>query len=1525
MSQIQYKTIAMVAFVMLLLLFNPPVYGAVPDYIILDHSNSNGAITGTAGPLTQKVGYANTDVSITNTKSFWTTIKLPPENSTFTLTPTNIYSSFGLIGPNKTATYKLDFYKESMANLGVDPTLESGAGASIMNIVQILLTGLQADFIMDEMFDLSDWLMEAYQIEALNEAANLFLSKKPVNAAWTLANTVYQKDILSKILQLLQKVGYTGNIKNLEDKLQIFGIYSIMKQVGDQAWTYLFENPSGYVYFDAKKSNAGEIDPYIVCNFSATPQNAPVNTPITFDASQSIAYKDTIVSYKWNFGDGTITETTSPSTTHSYKTTGYYYTGLTIKSALGKGQAGWQSITIGDVTTGGRYFAGGTLTESTTWAVENSPILIAGSLTIPDGVSLTIQDGVQVILNNGVSISVSGTLKATGVKFTAQDQTKLWGGITFDGAGSKDSWLENCVLEHALGPGNSLIYIKDSPPTIKGCTINKCSSLWGIVIQNGSPVIQGNTINGFSYAGIHVDGTSSPAVTGNTITNNQYGIYVSGSGTYQDNTISGNTEYGIYVSSANIPVVSGNTYSGNSKGDLSISGTIKGSVNWNETVVYNISSLSIPYGSSLTIASGRTLKLNGGGSINVSGTLIATGVKFTAAGITFDGAGSKDSRLENCVLEYAIGIYNVVIYVKDSSPTIKGCTISKCSSLFGIGIHNGSPVIHDNTINGFYAGIYMADTSSPSVTGNTITNNQYGISVNGGGGTYQGNTIKGNSSYGLYYSGTSVIDATNCDWGDPSGPLDDSDDRATGGLYNPNGKGNKVSDHVNYDPWGISEQLALSVSPASRSVAKAAGTTTFSVANTGTGTMPWTAAVTSGGSWLSITSGVSGSNAGTVTCSFNANNGAFARTGTIRVTATGATNSPQDVTVTQAGSLSVSPTSRDVTKEAGITSFSVSYTGTGTVTWNASVTSGSWLSITSGASGTNSGTINCSFTANTGASARTATIRVTSATDNPQDVTVTQAGSTQPVLSVSGSVLNSSGTGVSGVMITFSNSGGTATSDDSGNYSVAIPNNYSGTATPSKTGYTFTPASKSYSNVTASKTSENYIATQLTNPMIGSNSIGSRNTIKISDMSGTLPDSGGAIAISAWDVDGNALAESGSAAPLILSNHGTTSISGSNLAARFLNGTPMLYKFSVESSEVVITNVKNSTDDTFKVPIVYLNGTTNFVANSIGNYNTIKISDISGTLPAGGSAINILAWDANGNALAESGSAAPFMLFSHGTTSISGSNLVARFPSGSPMTYEFDVQSAKVLITNVKRSIDGKLNIPIAYTSGVSNFVSNSIGNYNTLEISDLSGSLSFGGGAISVEAWDANGNALSESVSAEILTLQNHGTTSISGSNLAARFPTGSPITYEFSIESSKVLITNVKSSTDGLVEIPGIFTSGISNFATNYVSDLNTIKISDMSGALPAGGVAITIKAWDTNGNEIPEFGGAAPLKLYSYGTTIIAGIDLQSRFTPGFPAMYEFSIGSSSAIVTSLTTSVDGTIKTPTVFTIGPYGGL
>jgi len=695
--------------------------------------------------------------------------------------------------------------------------------------------------------------------------------------------------------------------------------------------------------------------------------------------------------------------------------------------------------------------------------------------------------------------------------------------------------------------------------------------------------------------------------------------------------------------------------------------------------------------------------------------------------------------------------------------------------------------------------------------------------------------------------------------------------------------------------------------------------------------MTWTAAVTSSGSWLSITSGSSGTNSGTINCSFTANTSSSARTATIRVTATGATGSPQDVTVTQAPTsiqpvLSVSPVSRDVVKNAGATTFSVSNTGTGTMLWTTAVTSGSsWLSITSGTSGTNAGTINCSFTANTGALVRTATIRVTAtdATGSPQYVTVTQAG--QESLTISGSVKTSSGTGVSGAVVTFSNSGGTSTTDGSGDYSVTVPHNYSGTATPSKTGYTFSPASKSYSNVIASKTGENYTATPLTNPIIGSNSIDAVDVVKITDMSGSLPDAGGAVTVMAWDKDGKKLTAAGYASPLFILNHGTTSILGADLEDRFIDGTPAAYAFSVESSKMFITNVNNSIDGAVKVPIIYSTGLSNFVSNSIGSRNTLKVTDMSGSIVSGGITITVTAWDASGKAIPESTSAVPLKLYSHGTTTIAGSTLPARFPSSTPMTYEFTIASPKLVISNVKNSSDGTLNIPTVYTVGISSFVANTIGSRNTIYISDFSGTLDIGGAAISVRAWDVSGTEIPDSESVSSYKIFNYETVKITGAELASRFSSGSPMTYEFTVDSSKVVITNVKSSSDGSINIPTVYTTGISNYTTNYVSDQTTIQITDMSDGIPSSGASITIMARDGSGDMIPESVGATALKLFNNGTTTIEGNDLKNRFSAGVPVTYEFSIGSSSVVVTNLTKSTDGTINIPVVFTLGPYGGI
>ena len=75
---------------------------------------------------------------------------------------------------------------------------------------------------------------------------------------------------------------------------------------------------------------------------------------------------------------------------------------------------------------------------------------------------------------------------------------------------------------------------------------------------------------------------------------------------------------------------------------------------------------------------------------------------------------------------------------------------------------------------------------------------------------------------------------------------------------------------------------------------------------------------------------------------------------------------------------------------------------------------------------------------------------------------------------ISGYVRTSSGSGISGVTVTFSNSGGTDTTDSDGYYSEVVPYGWSGTATPSKADYTFSPTSKSYSNVKSNDSSENY-------------------------------------------------------------------------------------------------------------------------------------------------------------------------------------------------------------------------------------------------------------------------------------------------------------------------------------------------------------------------------------------------------------------------------------------------------------------
>jgi hypothetical protein len=78
-------------------------------------------------------------------------------------------------------------------------------------------------------------------------------------------------------------------------------------------------------------------------------------------------------------------------------------------------------------------------------------------------------------------------------------------------------------------------------------------------------------------------------------------------------------------------------------------------------------------------------------------------------------------------------------------------------------------------------------------------------------------------------------------------------------------------------------------------------------------------------------------------------------------------------------------------------------------------------------------------------------------------------------VTISGAVKQSDGTGIPGVILTFTPGQGTATTDDNGDYSKLVLSGWSGTVTPAKAGYTFSPTSRTYSDVRTDLPDQDYI------------------------------------------------------------------------------------------------------------------------------------------------------------------------------------------------------------------------------------------------------------------------------------------------------------------------------------------------------------------------------------------------------------------------------------------------------------------
>jgi uncharacterized protein (TIGR03437 family) len=195
---------------------------------------------------------------------------------------------------------------------------------------------------------------------------------------------------------------------------------------------------------------------------------------------------------------------------------------------------------------------------------------------------------------------------------------------------------------------------------------------------------------------------------------------------------------------------------------------------------------------------------------------------------------------------------------------------------------------------------------------------------------------------------------------------------------------------------------------------------TVSLANSGGGTLNWTAAAATG-AWLSV-SPASGSGAATLTVAANvAGLAAGTYNGTIQVSATGASNTPQTLpvtlTVTAAASISLTPAALQFSAVAGANppaqSFQVLNTLSGSFGWTAAAATqsgGNWLSVTP-TTGVTPATLSVSIASSTLAkgsysgSITIAGIAGTTLTNSPQTLPVTLAvGALTPVIGQGGIV-----------------------------------------------------------------------------------------------------------------------------------------------------------------------------------------------------------------------------------------------------------------------------------------------------------------------------------------------------------------------------------------------------------------------------------------------------------------------------------------------------------------------------------------
>ena len=316
-----------------------------------------------------------------------------------------------------------------------------------------------------------------------------------------------------------------------------------------------------------------------------------------------------------------------------------------------------------------------------------------------------------------------------------------------------------------------------------------------------------------------------------------------------------------------------------------------------------------------------------------------------------------------------------------------GCGWTAASNASWISISSGGSGSGNGTVSYSVA----ANTATTARNGTmTIAGQTFSISQAASGCTYS-LTPASRTSPATGESNTAAVTApTGCSWTAASGA---SWITITGGT---SGSGNgAVSYDIAENTAGAQRTGTMTIAGQSFTVTQMATTCSYSLTPTSrtspAGGESTTASVvaptgcswnaTSGASWISISSGASGTGNGGVGFTVAANGSSVPRSGTLTVAG-------QSLSVSQNGvgcSYSISPVGGNVVAGGG--SGSTTVTTPAGCSWTAASNASSWLTVTGGAMGSGSGTVTFTAAANTSSQSRTGSLNVAG-----QIFTVTQAG-----------------------------------------------------------------------------------------------------------------------------------------------------------------------------------------------------------------------------------------------------------------------------------------------------------------------------------------------------------------------------------------------------------------------------------------------------------------------------------------------------------------------------------------------------